>query len=248
MIDFFVIVPFLFTIFVALMIGVSWVSFFRNLVDRNPQNRRRGPYSGGSRSWIERNRSASQRQRRNGRPSSVPAMQPTRETDRQLVETLLQQSPQDLLHILKQYLPERYHGEIAKIQTSGNWRKELRSFIRRSDIWPILRKALLTHPDAFQGGKKPSWDMSTFQGGEESQEELAKQLELEYNELKVEYDRLLESEFEEAEPIQVETAAALKSIQEQRQTAPAGSRMPLKDREWLRQAILGSAILKRPEY
>lgn len=244
MIDFFVIVPFLFTVFIALMIGVAWVSFFRNLVDRNPQNRRSGTYSGSYVSRRDRNRSASQRQRR-GRQQPVSSTQPAREAERQLMEDLLRQSPQDVARILKQYVPERYHTEIVRILASGDWRKELRSFIRRSDIWPIVRKALLTNPDTLRNGNKPNWDMSSSQGGEGTVGELAKQLELEYNELAGEYDRLLEAEFEDIDPILVERAVALEVT---RGASSAGGSLPLKNREWLKQAILGSEILKRPGY
>jgi len=158
---------------------------------------------------------------------------------------LLRQSPQDVTRFLKQYLPERYHGQIAVIMTSGDWRKGVRSFIRRSDVWPIVRKTLLANLNALRSSSKPAWEMSTSQGGEGTIEELANQLELEYNELALEYDRLLQAEFEDIDPSLLERAAATEVT---RGASSAGGRLPVKNRVWLKQAILGSEILKRPEY
>lgn len=248
MIDFFVIVPLLFSIFIALMVGVSWISFMRNLVDRNARNRRPGSYPERSGSRMERNHSGSRTQRRSQRQNVSSSASSARATDRRLVEEVLRRSPQDVARLLREYLPERYHGEITRILTESDWRRGLQAFMRRSDIWPVLRKALLTNPKALGSGNKPAWEMSTSQGGEGTMEELAKQLELEYNELAVEYDRVLESEFEQIAPVQVQAATAIKSIEEKRQTAPDSSRLPLNNREWLKQAILGSEILNRPEY
>lgn len=70
-------------------------------------------------------------------------MQQTNKTGKNTnLQQLLRQNPAELYQTLKNNLPDRYKEEIKEIFNSPNPAKELIQFIRRPDVWPLIQTIL----------------------------------------------------------------------------------------------------------
>lgn len=156
---FIVIIPILFQILIVILAGLAWFSFMKNILGGSNRNRKVNQHNKSERSHsmnrsgmqtsqrkqaemtrTGKNTVTSQRSRSQRpliRSTSSPSL-----NAKNLVENLFKQTPQELYRLLVNNLPERYHNEVKAIFNSQSWKKNLWSFVRRKDIWPLLQDAL----------------------------------------------------------------------------------------------------------
>lgn len=266
--------PFLFQIVIALLIGLTWITFIRNVIkdskkngkdtQRNKMNRsstpstmKRSSMQSNRRQRVDRwqgdTRNVNQNQRTNaGRQESKDSGLFSLNS-RNLVENLFKQTPQDLYRLLVNNLPERYHSEVKSIFSSRSWKRKLWEFVRRKDIWPLLQDSLRTEGI---GKREANKSLSSSYRNDQKKEEsssfyeneagvLDSDFEKEYDLYSQMYDDISNSLlFESLSPDAEEKMMVSKTNSSKKKEIHKLA----SDRKWLRNAILSKEILERPDF
>lgn len=63
------------------------------------------------------------------------------ENARRLIKKLATMQPEQLYGFFQERLPEKYLGEVSRILTNRNWRREILLFANRENLWQLLLRA-----------------------------------------------------------------------------------------------------------
>lgn len=83
-------------------------------------------------------------------PSQAAALQQTfrrsldgagNENAQRLIKKLATMQPEQLYSFFQERLPEKYLGEVSRILTGRNWRREILLFVNRENLWQLLLRA-----------------------------------------------------------------------------------------------------------
>lgn len=265
----------LFNLAITIFIIGIWASFIRNIIREVRKNNDKR-MTGTTRSASNQTRQqvpTHNRPRNVG--EQRPASQPVGNTrsDRNAQEML--QNPRTLYLELKQRLPRQYEEEIQEIFNSPNPHVKLIKFIRRKEIWPIaqsiLRDGVLSKEEprsqrqvssprnAVQTPRntvqtpisEPATEiyseLSMSTDYVDDMQEATDRIAREQDELVKEYDTFgtnFANVLEDSSLLGDNEYIQTESRRETRQ-----DKQRFKERqEWLKQAILGSTVLERPEY
>lgn len=250
---------YLFNLFVFAFILFIWVTFIRNLVrtlrkEKGRNIKRPAPVATPSTA------SRAQRDNRNRNAHKQPA-QTTHVANKDgghFWQEILKKDPQEIHHLLRAYLPESFHKDLTQIFNSERPMKALVNFLRRPDVWPLLKSfpsqiesSVKTQKNLFQP-KTASIAPSVSEDNDENYDAIADTekdaatLSAEVDQVVVEYDQFAEyfkSMLDDvpSSPIPEKTASQMKLTDADR---PAKKL----NQAWLRDAVLGSIILEKPDY
>ena len=235
--------PILFNLAVFIFIAAMWMTFIFNLI-------------------RSAKRSADKRTNKWAQPKqAVPrAQQPVsnnRQGNRGGVQQFLRQNPVELYRILKENLPDRYKDELKTIFSSANPGVELVKFLRRKDVWPLVQS--LVRQEAGPAAekrrrtaaekKKPRFVPSSSIEEEDGIADIASITDLldrEQQMVEAEYDaygQTYDSMLSDVATEDVET-----TMQRETRLKDAKSAKAKVDKKWLRDAMVASIILERPEH
>ncbi|SFE40378.1 hypothetical protein [Trichococcus pasteurii] len=63
------------------------------------------------------------------------------ENAKRLINKLATMKPEQLYGFFQERLPEKYLGEVSRLLTNRNWRREILLFVNRENLWQLLLRA-----------------------------------------------------------------------------------------------------------
>lgn len=273
-----VFVPFLLQIAVALVIGLSWVLFIRNIIRNSRQKnqhssiRRMSSSSSNSatrsqKNWDRRSvienyakkdsRTSQGQQRRNSgkRQTRTVSSQSKSES---IFNRFMKQSPQELYKLLEKRLPSQYQAELERIFNSPQWKREIWRFLKREDVWPWIQSILQSEQTRSQEKEtisSPSFaEVREADKGKNNPEGIAHIMEQEAASLEEEYSSLVSSYDTISDNLDRETSLSsleqkASQLDSRRRTAERTNRKKTAlHQKWLKDAILAKEILERPDF
>lgn len=67
-----------------------------------------------------------------------------------MVQKLATMKPEQLYGFFQERLPEKYLGEVSRILTDRNWRREILLFVNRENLWQPLLRTTPSNKDSIQ--------------------------------------------------------------------------------------------------
>lgn len=263
-----VLITSIFNVFIFVFILIIWITFVRNLI-RTLRQGQRGGASSRSRDtqrnqWDRANPqtvrqvhvdNASQSRRNRNSQSQKQAQQ-----NGQTWQDLLKRDPKELYQLLRENLPDSYESEIKAIFNSDRPMMNLVKFLRRKDVWPILQSlptrlsspqktdAQLIQPKTVQ-----KMSVAVEQDDEDydyntmfvEMDEDANNLNQEIDDFVKEFDGFSDS-FDNMFPEISTSEPEVRATRHLRNNENANINQKI-NRKWLRDAVIASMILERPE-
>lgn len=236
--------PILFNLAVFIFIVAMWMTFIFNLIrsaKRSADKR--------TNKWAQPKQAA---------PRVQQQVNNKRQGNRGGVQQFLRQNPVELYRVLKENLPDRYKDELKTIFSSANPGVELVKFLRRKDVWPLVQSlvrqeagpaAEMRNRAAVEKKKPRSVPRPFIEEEDDTIADIAsvadllekeqQMIEAEYDAYGHTYDTMLSD---------VATEDAETTMQRETRLKDAKSAKAKVDKKWLRDAMVASIILERPEH
>ncbi|MGO4995438.1 hypothetical protein [Jeotgalibaca porci] len=255
-------IPYFFNLVIFVFILVIWITFIRNLI-RTFRQDQRGKTSSSRSQHTQRNQwdkahtqtvrqvhvDNATRSRRNSQ-----SQQPKTQT----WQDLLKQDPKELYQLLRENMPDSYESEIKAIFNSQRPMMELVKFLRRKDVWPVLQ-SLPERLNSSRSTQKPLVKQKVaktvpvaVQQYDDDYDEMFVQMDGDANYLSQEVDAFV-SEYDEFADYfssllqDIPTSAPeVRATRHHRNKDNANIDQKI-NREWLRDAVIASMILERPD-
>ena len=265
MIPLITLVPYIF-LFLA---GLVWFKFIKELLSTLTKNRSKGQPGQNNRSntVIKRNVQSKEQSRVDMRTNTRNVPQSRRNNSRtqesrkssgsinaqNIIENLFKQTPQELYRLLVNNLPEKYHDEVKQIFNSQSWKRNLWSFVRRKDVWPLLQNVLRTEVtekldqnESTRSNRKKDYSVRTTASttGSVQVNESEEDFEKDYDSFERMYDDISSSLASETFSSNNEELVVSKNITNKKNK----SKEIHIDKKWLKNAVIAKEILKRPNF
>lgn len=85
------------------------------------------------------------------------------ENAKRLVKKMATMKPEQLYGFFQERLPEKYLGEVSRILTNRNWRREILLFVNREDLWQSLLRASPPKTDSEQNDTELTYENDEVQ-------------------------------------------------------------------------------------
>lgn len=72
------------------------------------------------------------------------------ENAKRLIKKMATMKPEQLYGFFQERLPEKYLGEVSRILTNRNWRREILLFVNRENLWQLLLRPSSPKTDSAQ--------------------------------------------------------------------------------------------------
>lgn len=254
-------ISYFFNIFIFVFILVIWITFIRNLIRtlRQDQRGRTSPTS-----WSQR----TQRNQWDKAPQTVRqvhvdnASRSKRNSQSQQEthtwQDLLKRDPKELYQLLRENLPDSYEREIKAIFNSQRPMMELVRFLRRKDVWPMLQTLPARLNEADRRETQPvrqttvKAEPAAIPQNDDDYDQMFAQMDEDANSLSHEIDSFV-TEFDEFADYfnsllqDIPTSAPeVRATRHYRNKDNANIDQKI-NRKWLRDAVIASMILDRPD-
>ncbi|MGP6139998.1 MULTISPECIES: hypothetical protein [unclassified Jeotgalibaca] len=259
-----IMISYLFNLLIFAFVLVIWVTFIRNLIRSarkdTRQTTKRNQWDKAPITKTVRQVSVDSAQTYS-RSQSRRTNQSQTQTRNKSWQELLSDNPQELYQLLRDNLPDSYEEEIKAIFKSQRPMMELMKFLRRKDVWPVLQSLprKIKTPDIkkgelFQTQKDEQSIASPYLEEEQPFYDETSDLDKDAVVLSQEIDAVINeydgyaayfgSLLNEVPKSSVET---WQSISTSRNTT-SGTKGKKLDKKWLRDAVIATVILEKPEY
>lgn len=257
-----------FNIFIFVFILIIWITFIRNIIRTIRQSQRGGASSrSGDTQRNQWDRAEPQTVRHvhvdnanQSRRNRNSHSQKQTQQNGQSWQDLLKRDPKELYQLLRENLPDSYESEIKAIFNSDRPMMNLVKFLRRKDVWPILQSLptrLSSPPKTAIQRTQPKVVQTMSVAVDQDDEEydyntMFVEMDKDANNLNQEIDDFIkefdgfgdtfDNMFQEISTSEPEVRATRHS----RNNENANITQKI-DRKWLRDAVIASMILERPE-
>lgn len=255
-------IPYFFNLVIFVFILIIWITFIRNLI-RTMRQDQRGKTSSSREQRSPRNQwdkghaqtvrqvhvDNATRSRRNSQ-SQQPATQTWQD--------LLKRDPKELYQLLRENMPDSYEREIKAIFNSQRPMMELVKFLRRKDVWPVLQSL----PERLNTSRKKQAPLVkqkvveaapvAVQQNDDDYDKMFAQMDEDANYLSQEVDNFVSEYDGFADYFNSllqdipSSAPEVRATRHHRNKDNANINQEI-NREWLRDAVIASMILERPD-
>lgn len=231
---------------IFLAVGVMWYTFIRNVIKGIQRSNQKVTNKRTTRSMTFQGQDQTRQPSRRNQAGTSKEVNP--------LQQLLRRNPLELYKLLKDNLPDHLVEEVKEIFNSPNSGRELMSFLRRKDVWPMVQKILQE-----ETGNQPKRRSNSLHQVLEQVQPVAEtmdyvddvsesvdyfaqedeQLQKEYDDVMSNFDDLL-SEVPGGEAIEL-----IKPENHQSSNKPFKGKV---DKKWLEEAVIANIILERPKF